>query len=156
MYELEVKRYLVEYLFHPADGWEVTIHVDPMEEDTGGSHSSGKKERARRAKTWLTRAGVRFGTHPDFGRADLVAARRRGPTVVMEVKGKAALQEGTAIQQALGQLLQRMKADRHAQYGIGVPDTDSWERQLMKIPRDVCDQLSVSLWLVAKHGVREL
>ena len=156
LYELEVKRYLVEYLFPPADGWEVTIDVDPMEKDPGGRHSADKKERACRATNWLKEAGVRFSAHPDFGRADLVAVGPSGQTVVLEVKGKAALQEGTAVQQALGQLAQRMRADRDARYGIAVPDTPSWDCQLRKFPRHVCDRLSVTLWLVGKTQVREL
>ena len=31
MYQLEVKRYLVEHQFPPTDGWEVTVDVDAME-----------------------------------------------------------------------------------------------------------------------------
>ena len=154
LYELEVKRYLVEYLFPPTEGWEVTIDVDPMEKDSGGQHSADKKERASRATDWLKEAGVRFGAHPDFGRADLVAAHPRKRTVVLEVKGEATIQKGTAVQQAFGQLAQRMRADRDVRYGIAVPDARSWESQLRKFPPEVSDLLSVNLWLVDKTGVR--
>ena len=156
LYELEVKRYLVENLFLPADGWEVNIDVDAMEKDLRGEHSRDKKERARHAMDWLKEAGVRFAAHPDFRRADLVATRPSGQTVVLEVKGQRAGQEGTAVQEAFGQLAQRMRGDRNARYGIAVPATSSWEYQLRKFPPDVCDRLSVSLYLVCEARVREV
>lgn len=53
MYQLEVKRHLVEYQFSPADGWEVTVDVDAMERGRGGQDPPDKPDRAGRAEAWL-------------------------------------------------------------------------------------------------------
>ena len=155
MYQLEVKRYLVEHQFSPTDGWEVTIDVDPMERATGGQHPPGKRERARRAEEWLANAGARIGTHPDFGRADLVAAKPGVATVVVEVEGESSRQKEQALYSALGQTVLLMRVNGDIRYGLAVPDTPSWERQMAKIPTCVCDRLSLTLWLVGETGVRD-
>ena len=64
MYQLEVKRYLVEYQFRPADGWEVTVDVDAMERANGGRHPPDKQERARRAEA-RDRGSLWFGAALD-------------------------------------------------------------------------------------------
>ena len=156
MYQLEVKRYLVEYQFRPADGWEVTVDVDAMERANGGRHPPDKQERARRAEACLVTAGARIGAHPDFGRADLVAAKPGVVTVVVEVEGDSSRQPEQALYSALGQTVLLMRADTSIRYGLAVPDTASWERQMAKIPAYVADRLSLTLWLVGKTGVREL
>ena len=156
MYQLEVKRYLVEHRFPPADGWEVTIDLDAMERARGGQHPPDKQERARRAEDWLVAAGVRIGAHPDFGRADLVAAKPRVATVVVEVEGDSSRRKEQALYSALGQTVLLMRADGDTRYGLAVPDTPSWARQLAKIPAYVADQLSLTLLLVGETGVREL
>jgi hypothetical protein len=46
MYQIEVKRYLVEHHFHPKDGWSVTVDLDAMEMGKGGKHPQGKRELA--------------------------------------------------------------------------------------------------------------
>ena len=156
MYQLEVKRYLVEHRFSPTDGWEVTVDVDGMERARGGRHPPDKQERARRAEDWLVTAGARIGAHPDFGRADLVAAKPNVATVVVEVEGDSSRQPEQALYSALGQTALLMTADGELRYGLAVPDTPSWERQMGKIPAYVSDRLSLTLWLVGKTGVREL
>ena len=156
MYQLEVKRYLVEHQFPPADGWEVTIDVDAMERARGGQHPPDKQERARRAEDWLRTAGARIGSHPDFGRADLVAARPGLATVVVEVEGDSSRQPEQSVYSALGQAVLLMRADVDIRYGLAVPDTPAWERQMVKIPAHVADRLSLTLWLVGKTEVREL
>jgi hypothetical protein len=30
MYQLEVKRYLIELMFNPSDGWKVIVDIDAM------------------------------------------------------------------------------------------------------------------------------
>ncbi len=156
MYQLEVKRYLVEHAFPPTDGWEVTIDVDAMERARGGQHPPDKQECARRAENWLVTAGARIGAHPDFGRADLVATKPGMATVVVEIEGDSSRQQEQALYSALGQAVLLMTTDGDIRYGLAVPDTPSWERQMAKIPADICDRLSLTLWLVGKTGVREL
>lgn len=155
MYQLEVKRYLVEHQFPPADGWEVTVDLDAMERARGGRHPPDKKERARRAEDWLVTAGVRIGPHPEFGRADLVAVKPRVATVVVEVEGDSSRQKEQALYSALGQAVLLMRADGDTRYGLAVPDTPSWERQLAKIPAHVSDRLALTLWLVGETEVRK-
>lgn len=156
MYQLEVKRFLVEHLFRPADGWEVTVDVDAMERANGGSHPPGKQERARCAEDWLVNEGVKIGSDPDFGRADLVARKPGAATIVVEVEGKSSKQKEQAIYSALGQAVFLMKEDGKTCYGIAVPDTPEWEHKLAKIPRHVRMRLSLTLWLVGKTAVRKL
>ncbi|MDE0393257.1 MAG: hypothetical protein OYK82_00615 [Gammaproteobacteria bacterium] len=129
--------------------------MDPMEEG-GPNQPPDKKERTARAKTWLERNGVGLGDHPDFPRADIVAARHGRPSYVIEVKGEARVQKGVAIQQALGQIQQQMRPDRDARYVIATPNTPDWEDQMERIPAHVCDQLSLRLWLVDETGVQEI
>lgn len=156
MYQLEVKRYLVEHRFPPTDGWEVTIDVDAMERAKGRKHPPDKQERARRAEEWLKNAGAKIGSHPDFGRADVVAAKPGAATVVVEVEGDSKRQPEQALYSALGQAVVRMKVDADTRYGLAVPDTPLWEHQMAKIPTSVCERLSLTLWLVDKTGVRDL
>ena len=126
MYQLEVKRYLVEHQFPRSDGWEVTVDVDAMERAKGGRHLPDKQERARRAEAWLVSEGVRIGAHPEFGRADLVARKPGAATVVVEVEGDSSRQKEQALYSALGQAVLLMKATGEIRYGIAVPDTPAW------------------------------
>ena len=57
MYQLEVKRFLDEHEFCPADGWQVTVHVDGMERAKGGSHSADKQVRVCCAEDWASKRG---------------------------------------------------------------------------------------------------
>ena len=155
MYQLEVKRFLVEHKFRPADGWEVTVDVDSMERARGGSHPADKQERARCAEDWLVNEGVSIGADPEFGRVDLVARKPGTATTVAEIEGDSSRQKEQALYSALGQTVLLMKEAGMTRYGIAVPDTAEWECQLAKIPRYVRMQLSLTLWLVGTAGVRE-
>lgn len=158
MYQLEVKRYLVEHQFPPNLGWDVTVDIDAMELANGGRHPLGKRERAGLARDWLKEAGVEIASHPEFGRADLVARRRRPgtATVIVEVEGESSRQKEQAVYSAFGQIVLLMKPDTNVRYGIAVPDTPSWESQMAKIPAHVRNLLSLTLWLVDETSVREL
>ncbi len=156
MYQLEVKRYLTEYRFPPSNGWKVSVHLDPMERAEGGQHSPDKKSRVTDAEGWLVAAGVNIEIHPEFGPADLVATKPDAETVVVEVEGDSSRQKEQALYSALGQIVLQMRGDDDIRFGLAVPDTSSWEQQLGKIPAYVREQLSLTLWLVNKAGVREL
>jgi hypothetical protein len=58
MYQIEVKRHLIEYLFPPSEGWSVSVDLDPMERANGGHHAVGKREIAEDCEAWLVAAGV--------------------------------------------------------------------------------------------------
>ena len=156
MYQLEVKRYLVEYRFRPTDGWEVTIDLDAMERGQRADSPPDKQERACRAEDWLRTAGARIGTHPEFGRADLVATKPGAATVIVEVEGDSSHQKEQALYSALGQIVVQMRPEGEIRYGLAVPDTPSWKDQMAKIPAHVRDRLSLTLWLVGETGVRKL
>ena len=156
MYEIEVKRYLVEHQFPPSQGWIVAIHLDPMESAKGGQQPADKSERARRARKWLEAAGVRIAADPEFGRVDLVARKPGAATTVVEVKGDSARQKEQALYAAFGQTVLMMREDGGVRYGLAVPDTPSWERQAQKIPEHICSKLSLTLWLIGETGVRGL
>lgn len=156
MYQLEVKRYLVQHQFPPNDGWEVTVHVDPMERAKGGRHPPDKEVRARCAEDWLITAAAVIGVHSEFGRADLVATKQGAGTVVVEVEGDSSRQKEQALYSALGQTVLLMRGDDDICFGLAVPDDPSWEHQMGKIPAYIRDRLSLTLWLVGENGVREL
>jgi hypothetical protein len=87
MFQLEVKRWLMEYRFPPSDGWTLTVDVDAMERANGGQHTAGKKEAAAVAEAALRSAGAHIVAHPVHGRADMVATKLGAPTCVIEVEG---------------------------------------------------------------------
>ena len=156
MYQLEVKRYLVQHQFPPADGWEVTVDVDPMELDQGGRQSADKQKRAACANQWLKDAGVTIGCDPEFGRVDLVARKPSASTVAVEIEGDSSRQKEQSLYSALGQVLLQMRPEPDLRYGLAVPDTTSWQKQIAKIPTHICNKLSLTLWLVGKTEVREV
>ena len=156
MYEIEVKRYLVEHQFPASQGWSVAIHLDAMEYAKGGQQPADKSERARRAMEWLETAGVKIGADPEFGHADLVARKPGTATTVVEVKGDGARQKEQALYAAFGQAVLTMREDPSVRYGLAVPDDPAWERQVQKFPAHICSKLSLTLWLVGKAGVRDL
>ena len=82
----------------------------------------------------LRNAGVTIGTDPDFGAADLVASKQAAPTVVVEIEDDSSKQKEQALYSVLGQAVMLMKNDGKTRYGLAVPDTSEWERQLEKIP----------------------
>ena len=63
-----------------------------MEGGRGGQDPPDKPDRASRAEARLENRGVRIGTHPDFGRADLVATKPGVGIVVVEVEGVSSKQ----------------------------------------------------------------
>jgi len=111
MYQLEVKRFLVEHKFRPNGGWEVVVDVDAMERAKGGKHPPDKRRRAAIAVEWLISAGVSIGKHPTFGRADIVASMPGGETFVIEVEGQSSRQPEQAMYSALGQIVLLMNGE---------------------------------------------
>lgn len=156
LYQLEVKRYLVEHHFPPSQGWEVTVDVDPMELAKGGSHPQDKRERASLAKEWLVDAGVAIRPHPEFGRTDIVACGPNDSTFLVEVEGESTKQKEQAVYSALGQVILLMRPDTGIRYGLAVPDTQSWGKQISKIPAHIRSLLSLTLWQVSDTAVREI
>ncbi len=53
MYQVEVKRYLIEHRFHPENGWNVTVDLDPMEMGKGGQNPPEKREIALYHRNWM-------------------------------------------------------------------------------------------------------
>jgi hypothetical protein len=157
VYQLEVKRWLVEYCFPVGEGWDVIVDIDAMERGEKGQHPPEKKNIAHECETWLKDHGVKIVSHPVYGRADLVAKNERLGTFVIEVEGKSAKQKEQAMYSALGQIVLSMRdPSPKITYGLAVPDTEKWETQLKKIPQRVRDLLKLDLFLVSKSGARRL
>lgn len=154
MYQLEVKRWLVEHRFPPTEGWLVHVDVDAMERARGGSHRADKAERTRAAEEALARLGATIEAHPALGRVDIVAEHPDHGVVVVEVEGSSSRQREQAIYSALGQLLLQVDGGQ-ATYMIAVPDEPGWERQLLKVPDYCKDVLRLRCLLVSEQGVRE-
>ena len=157
MYQLEVKRYLIELMFNPSDGWKVIVDIDAMELAKGPQQKDGKKQRVLDAEKRLNELGVEIGVHPKYGRADVVASHPQKGTFLIEVEGKSSKQKEQAIYSALGQIVLLMNEDNNKVFfGLAVPDQPEWERQLKKVPRRVKELLSLRCILVSEGNVREI
>jgi hypothetical protein len=151
MFQIEVKRWLVNYRFPPGDGWKVTVDIDSMERANGGTHAEGKAEKAREAEAALIELGAKIGSHPRFGRADIVAEHYEHGLWLVEVEGQSSRQKEQAMYSALGQLVLQMKGEPfHA--AVAVPDDPSWKRQLAKVPGHARQLLDITLILVSPSG----
>ncbi len=95
MYQLEVKRWLIQHHFPPNNGWNVFVHIDPMERAHGGQHKPDKATRARIAENALKNIGATIGTHPRYGRTDIVAIHPDKETFIGEVEGDSSRQKGS-------------------------------------------------------------
>lgn len=157
MYQIEVKRKLVEYRFSPSGGWNVTVDLDAMERGIGGQHPEDKRETAERCERWFEAQGIRLGAHPVYERADVVAEHCSKGTFILEVEGKSSRQREQAVYSALGQtLLSMTRFDESIRYGVAVPDLPEWKRQLDKVPAQVRQRLGLYLLLVSGDGVKTL
>jgi hypothetical protein len=155
MFQLEVKRWLMEHRFPPCEGWNLTVDIDAMERANGGHHPAEKKETAAVAEAALRSAGAQIVAHPVHGRADMVATKPGSPTFVIEVEGDSTRQKEQAMYSALGQLVISMgSADENTKFLLAVPDSKEWERQLFKIPARVKQQLGLETVLVSESGIR--
>ncbi len=153
MYQLEVKLQLAASFFRPGAGWKVNVHVDPMELARGGRHGPDKPERAAAAERALKDLGVRIGAHDRYGRVDLVADGPTGELHLIEVEGDSTRQKEQAVYSSLGQLVVAMKVwGPSIRYGIAVPGTPGWLRQLAKIPSEVRQRLSIDMYIASAGG----
>ncbi len=156
MYQLEVKRWLVAYRFPVVEGWKITVDIDSMERGVAGKQPPDKRAIAFECERWLQQQGVEIVAHPLYGRADLVASKD-GCTFVVEVEGDSSRQKEQAMYLALGQIVLSMRnPSTLISYGLAVPDSPQWEKQLKKIPPRVRDILKLNLFLVSETGVRQL
>jgi len=155
LYQLEVKLGLAKGAFPPGSGWQLTMHIDPMEKGKGGKHPPGKVKRVNAALRELRELGVVIGTHKEFGRVDVVADHEQGALRLIEVEGESRRQKDQALYSSLGQLLLSMKLwSDQVGYGIAVPNTREWVRQVQKIPTDLTKRLHLWRYLVGPlHSV---
>jgi hypothetical protein len=154
LYQLEVKLGLAKGAFPPGSGWRLTMHIDPMERGVGGKHPPGKVKRVNAALSELRELGVVIGTHKQFGPVDVVADHEQGALRLIEVEGESGRQREQALYSSLGQLLLLMKLwSDNVGYGIAVPDTREWVRQVRKIPTDLSKRLHLSRYLVGLNSV---
>jgi hypothetical protein len=124
-----------------------------MELARGGHHPPDKAERAATAERALRDLGASVGVHERFGRVDFVADQQGGLRHFIEVEGDSRKQPEQAMYSCLGQVVVAMKSwgpsDR---YGIAVPDSPGWLRQLAKIPVEVRQRLSLDLYMARADG----
>lgn len=121
MFQIEVKRWLVNYRFPPNEEWRVTVDIDSMERANGGAHVEGKAERALEAEAALRELGSKVGKHVKFGRADVVAQHEEHGLWLVEVEGQSSRQKEQVMYSALGQLVLRMRGEA-LQLAVAVPD----------------------------------
>src|SRR5581483_10772282 len=157
MYQLEVKRWLVVYKFPVTEGWDVTMDIDSMERGEVGQHPPDKRLIAANCEAWLRSQGVKIVADPLYGRADLVATKEGAGTFVVEVEGDSSRQKEQAMYSALGQVvLSMIDPSPQITYGLAVPDSPQWERQLKKVPIRIRELLRLQLWLVSEDSIRSV
>lgn len=157
MYQLEVKRYLIENMFHPRDGWNVLVDIDAMERAKGDLQKPDKKERVEIAEQAIVDAGASIGAHPVYGRVDIIAAHSELGTYLVEVEGKSSRPKVQAVYSALGQTILLMdKPEINITHVLAVPDQKDWEFQINKIPTRIKNILNMECFLVSKTGVRKV
>jgi hypothetical protein len=105
LYQLEVKLGLARGAFPPGSGWQLTMHIDPMERGVGGKHPPGKVKRVNAALRELRKLGVIIGTHKQFGPVDVVADHEKGGLRLIEVEGESGKQREQALYSSLGRQL---------------------------------------------------
>jgi len=154
MYQIEVKRHLIEKRFNPSDGWVVTVDLDAMEMGKGPYNTQHKRDSALIHRQWMENNGITIHAHKKFGRADVVATHSNHGTVLVECEGDTRKQKEQAIYSALGQLLLQMDGEAR-RYGLAVPNSSEWEIQVNKIPNHVKKMLNLTIYLVSDPGVKE-
>jgi hypothetical protein len=155
MYQIEVKRHLVANAFNPADGWNVTVHLDQMELANGGQHAPEKRAIAVECKQWLAEHGVTLSAHDIYGPADLVAKHPTHGTHIIEVEGDSSRQREQSLYSAFGQVVTTMgNLPAGISFGIAFPDSPEWQRQAQKMPAEVCRRLNLLIWLVSASASR--
>jgi hypothetical protein len=103
MYQIEVKRYLVQQKFSPELGWKVNVDLDAMELGKGDQHPEGKREIAEIHHKWMTEQGIAVGAHPQFGRVDIVSEHKSQGIHIIEVEGDTSKQKEQVLYSSLGQ-----------------------------------------------------
>ncbi|NWF77801.1 MAG: hypothetical protein HXY36_04330 [Chloroflexi bacterium] len=157
MNQIEVKYHIIEKRFHPSDGWNVTVDLDPMEMGKGRQNAGQKGALAQTYRKRLEDIGVRIGADKEFGRTDIVARHPEKGCFIIECEGDTRKQKEQAMYSALGQLLVKMFAGyARTCYGLAVPKSNGWRKQLSKIPKTVCQRLNLKLYLVSGSAVQEL
>ena len=157
MNQIEVKYHIIEKLFLPSDGWNVTVDLDPMEMGKGKQNPDGKRALAQTYRKWLENIGVHIGADERFGRADIVARHPEKGCFIIECEGDTRKQREQAMYSALGQTLLMVSAqDAGTHYGLAVPNSDEWRKQLSKIPKTVCQKLNLILYLVSDSVIEEV
>lgn len=153
LFQLEVKLALVKAFFAPASGWQVSVHIDPMERANGGKHPPAKAARAAEAEAELRALGARVGTHDRYGKVDVVAEGPQGELRLIEVEGDSSKQAEESVYSCLGQVVVAMElVGPPTRYGIAVPNSARWLAQLSKIPTAVRELLSLDLYALRKGG----
>jgi hypothetical protein len=154
LYQVEVKLALVRSVFSPKAGWRITVDIDGSEMGKGKQQPRGKAGRARAALKELRALGVTIGPDDRFGRVDVVAEHHEHGVHFVEVEGHSGRQKEQAMYSCLGQLLLIMRAwSQQMAYGLAVPDTREWWKQLRKIPPAVTGRLNLYLYSVGEGGV---
>lgn len=156
MYQIQVKRFLIEHTFPAEAGWNVTVDIDAMERGLGAQNPEEKRNIATDCMEWFRGHGVTIGAHAIHGRIDL-AAEQNGQHYLIEVEGDSSRQKEQAFYSAIGQLLLLMNAEHNNRtYGIAVPDSPEWQYQIDKLPEYIRRLLRMNIYLVSAGSVRTI
>ena len=154
MHQIEVKRYLIQQLFHPSHGWTVTVDLDAMELGKGIQNSQEKSDTAAIHEKWMQDNGIAISSCSELGRVDIVAKHPSDGIFLVECEGDTTKQPEQAMYSALGQLLLHMK-DASTHYVLAVPKSPIWSAQVAKITQHVRRTLGLRVFLVSSDDIKE-
>ena len=152
MHQIQVKRYLVEKMFSPREGWDVVVDVDAMELGEGNQNTQEKRDTAAAEMKWLSDNGATVHKHKLGKRTDIRATHPEFGTYVIECEGDTSKQREQAMYSALGQVLLQM-TDPKVKYAIALPNTKPWSDQIGKIPLRIRQLLPLLIFMVGQNGV---
>jgi hypothetical protein len=171
MYQIQVKRNLIKKEFPLEDGWTVKVDIDAMEKGKGKQQKSGKKEIAEKCLEDLLKltGNKEPDKEPGYERVDIFAEHPSKGVFIVEVEGESRKQPEQSMYSSLGQIILSMHDEENEKnYGLAVPEEwneendknyglavpEEWKTQLIKIPRNVCRKLNLTLYLVGDPEVQ--
>jgi hypothetical protein len=146
-YQIEVKRYLLD---HKIDLWDDVV-VDIDAEELGKDDLFKKLQSDESIRCLNDFIGV------NEYRTDIKATdRATKEKYFIEVEGFSSKQQDQAFYSALSQIILRIENNGVNKYGIAVPFTNSWIKQISKISTYIRSTLKIHLFLVDKNNVIEI
>lgn len=148
-YQIEIKKYLVNHKRKHKLWKDIIVDIDAEEV---GKDDSLKKSQSDECVLHLNAFKGVNEYRTDIKATDILTKKN----YYIEVEGFSSKQQEQAFYSALSQIILRMKNKSDNIYGIAVPNTESWIKQVSKISKYIRSILNIHLFLVDKKDVIEV